>query len=69
MAYSINKCLEIRDRVDEIGIYETAVEYGINTDSVKRALRYVKGHEEANDELVERRESVHLQEVRILNGR
>lgn len=56
MAYSAEKCLEIRNRVDEIGIYETAVEYGINTDSVKRALRYVKGHKEANDELIERRD-------------
>ena len=56
MAYSINKCLEIRDRVDEIGIYETAIEYGINTDSVKRALRYAKGQEEKTDEFIERRD-------------
>jgi hypothetical protein len=42
MAYSLNKCREIRNRVDEVGIYETSIEYGITMDSVKRALRYIK---------------------------
>jgi hypothetical protein len=27
MAYSIKKCKEIRNRVDEVGIYEAAIEY------------------------------------------
>ena len=58
MAYSVEKCLEIRDRVDEIGIYETALEYGINTDSVKRALRYTKGHKEINNKIVELTEAI-----------
>ena len=55
MAYSVEKCREIRDRVDEVGIYETAVEYGIAIDSIKRALRYIK-QEEKTDELAERRD-------------
>ena len=42
MPYSINRCKEIRNRVDEVGIYETAVEFGISMESVKRALRYIK---------------------------
>ena len=42
MAYSIARCREIKERVDDIGIFETAVEYGISAESVKRALRYLK---------------------------
>ena len=45
MAYSIDKCKLIATRVDEIGISETAIEFGIAKDSVKRALRYVRHHE------------------------
>ena len=55
MAYSIKKCKEIRNRVDEVGIYEAAIEYGISTNSIKRALRYVK-HEEKNAVTIERRD-------------
>ena len=40
MPYSISKCEEYRDRVNEVGVYETALEYGISADSIKRALRY-----------------------------
>lgn len=49
MAYSIQKCREIRDRVEEVGIYETSIEYGISADSVKRALRYVKAEKKLPD--------------------
>tara|TARA_A200000159_G_scaffold145491_1_gene151119 strand:+ start:176 stop:994 length:819 start_codon:yes stop_codon:yes gene_type:complete len=45
MAYSINKCKEIRDRVEQIGIRETAIEFGISADSVKRAMRYLHAEE------------------------
>tara|TARA_R100001086_G_scaffold209772_4_gene125584 strand:- start:883 stop:1704 length:822 start_codon:yes stop_codon:yes gene_type:complete len=45
MAYSIKKCKEISERVTEIGIFETSIEYGISADSVKRALRYLKAEE------------------------
>lgn len=42
MPYSITKCKQISSRVNEVGIYETSIEYGISADSVKRALRYLK---------------------------
>lgn len=42
MAYSIDKCIQIRNRVDEVGIYETSIEYGISMESVKRAMRLLK---------------------------
>jgi len=42
MPYSIKRCEEIRDRVDDIGIYDAAVEFGISMESVKRAMRYLK---------------------------
>ena len=46
MPYSTKKCEQIRKRVDEIGIYETALEYGISMESVKRAMRYIKPKKE-----------------------
>ena len=45
MPYSISKCKEYRDRVNEVGVYETALEYGISADSIKRALRYLNTEE------------------------
>ena len=39
--YSINKARQIKQRVDEIGIYETSIEFGISADSVKRAMRFL----------------------------
>jgi len=50
MAYSIQRCREIKARADEVGIYETALEQNISADSVKRALRYVKHHDQ--DDLI-----------------
>lgn len=61
MAYSIDKCRVIRDRVDEVGIYETALEFGITKESVKRAMRYLKQDESEKDGkeiTIERRDCV-----------
>ena len=41
MAYSLKKAKEILTRVEQVGIAETALEYGIAASSVKRALRYL----------------------------
>lgn len=41
MAYSLKKAREILTRVEQVGIAETAMEYGIAASSVKRALRYL----------------------------
>lgn len=56
MAYSIEKCMMIRARVDEVGIYETAVEFGISTESVKRAMRMLKKELTADADDSERRD-------------
>lgn len=40
--YSIATAKKIRDRVNEVGIYETSVEFGISASTVKRALRRAK---------------------------
>lgn len=39
--WSVKKLQDIRDRVDQVGIYETSIEFGISADSVKRALREI----------------------------
>ena len=46
MPYSISTAKKIRDRVNEVGIYETSIEFGIAASSVKRALRTLKSEEE-----------------------
>ncbi len=58
MAYSLNKCRKIRDRVDEVGIYETALEFAISSDSVKRALRYLKKDKSDDETITERRDCI-----------
>ena len=40
--YSIATARKIRDRVNEVGIYETSLEFGISASTVKRALRRAK---------------------------
>ena len=44
MAYSIERLKKIGKRVDEIGIYDTSVEFDISIESVKRAMRMLKQH-------------------------
>ena len=45
MAYSLEKCRKISQRVDEVGIHDTAHEMGVSMDTVKRALRDLRKHE------------------------
>lgn len=42
MPYCKETAEKIRDRVNEVGIRETSIEYGISASSVKRALRVLK---------------------------
>tara|TARA_S200000501_G_scaffold367015_1_gene402735 strand:- start:13702 stop:14553 length:852 start_codon:yes stop_codon:yes gene_type:complete len=68
MAYSIDKCKLIATRVDEIGISETAIEFGIANDSVKRALRYVRQHER-EDLLMQPKDEIKKQRNEcVING-
>ena len=37
MPYKYETAVKIRNRVNEVGIYETSLEFGISASSVKRA--------------------------------
>jgi predicted MPP superfamily phosphohydrolase len=49
MAYSIERCIEITNRVDEVGIHDTSIEFNISKETVKRAMRYLKQNIRENE--------------------
>ncbi len=49
MPYKYETAVKIRNRVNEVGIYETSLEFGISASSVKRALRTAKARDDLDN--------------------